>query len=395
MSAEFVEPGATATDDQRPEFQKMIERACDDDHPFDVVLVYSFNRFFRDGFGMEMYIRKLAKVGVRLVSITQELGDDPSQVMMRQIIGLFDEYQSRENGKHVRKAMIENAQQGFYNGSPVALGYKAVEVEKRGIRIKKKLAIDPVEAETVRLIFRLYLQGDGTSGPLGVKKVVNWLNERGYRTRLGARFGVATIHGILTNAVYIGESVFNKRDSRTLKQKPVKEHIATEVPAIISKADFEAVAANLKLRNPRMTAPRVVTGPILLTGVAVCGGCDGAMTLRTGTSSTGKIHKYYTCSICARQGKTACKASFNSHGQVGYARHRKSDRETVPTGASQRHPREIDRPPLRQSFRNRAAGLCLAGRIRDCGRQTKAALHHGRKWPDRAGRYPEGQDSDP
>jgi site-specific DNA recombinase len=31
------------------------------------------------------------------------------------------------------------------------------------------------------------------------------------------------------------------------------------------------------------------------------------MTLRTGTSSTGKIHKYYTCSTCARQGKTACK----------------------------------------------------------------------------------------
>lgn len=31
------------------------------------------------------------------------------------------------------------------------------------------------------------------------------------------------------------------------------------------------------------------------------------MTLRTGTSKTGKIHKYYTCSVCARQGKQACK----------------------------------------------------------------------------------------
>src|SRR5882757_4468040 len=102
-----------------------------------------------------------------------------------------------------------------------------------------------------------------------------------------------------------GDSVFNERDSRTLKQKPAKEHVTTEVPTIISKAEFEAVAASLKLRNPRTTAPRVVTGPILLTGVAVCGGCDGAMTLRTGTSSTGKIHKYYACSTCARQGKTA------------------------------------------------------------------------------------------
>ena len=45
---------------------------------FDVIVVHSFSRFFRDPFGLEFYVRKLAKNGVRLVSITQELGDDPS-----------------------------------------------------------------------------------------------------------------------------------------------------------------------------------------------------------------------------------------------------------------------------------------------------------------------------
>jgi site-specific DNA recombinase len=307
LVAQFIEQGATATDDNRPEFQKMIERACDDDHPYDVIVVFAFSRFFRDGFTMEMYVRKLARAGVRLVSTTQELGDDPSQVMMRQIIGLFDEYQSRANGIHVRKAMVENARQGFYNGSPVPLGYKTVEVDKRGARIKKKLAIELVEAETVKLIFRLYRHGDGTSGPLGVKNVTSWLNERGYRTRRGARFGVATVHGMLSNTVYMGDWVFNKRDSRTLQQKPVNEHVTVEVPVIIPRNEFEAVSATLKTRDPRVTAPRVVTGPILLTGIATCAGCGGAMTLRTGTSSTGKVHKYYTCSTCARLGKTGCK----------------------------------------------------------------------------------------
>jgi integrase len=47
-------------------------------------------------------VREFAKHGVKLVSITQELGDDPAQVMMRQVIALFDEYQSKENAKHVR-----------------------------------------------------------------------------------------------------------------------------------------------------------------------------------------------------------------------------------------------------------------------------------------------------
>jgi site-specific DNA recombinase len=181
--ADYVEPGASAMDDQRPEFQRMIERASDDDRPFDLIVVHSFSRFFRDAFGLEMYIRRLAKHGVRLVSITQELGDDPSQVMMRQVIALFDEYQSRENAKHVLRAMKENARQGFYNGSRVPLGYTVEDIEKRGHRTKKRLTIDPVEAETVRLIFQLYLEGDGASGPLGVKEVAKALkratSERG------------------------------------------------------------------------------------------------------------------------------------------------------------------------------------------------------------------------
>lgn len=309
LLAEYVEPGASATDDARREFQRMIERATDDDRPFDVILVHSYSRFFRDAFGLEMYIRRLAKAGVRLVSITQELGDDPAQVMMRHVIALFDEYQSRENAKHVLRAMKENAHQGFSNGSPAPLVFRSEEVERRGGRIKKKLVIDPVEAETVRLIFGLYQHGEAGSGPLGIKEIVKRLNASGYRTRRGARFGVGTLHGILTNTVYIGDWIFNRRDSKTLQQKPATEHITIPVPPIIERTAFDAVQSMLKARNPRVEAPRVITGPILLTGLAVSASCKGGMTLRTGTSRNGKVHRYYTCSACARSGKAACKGS--------------------------------------------------------------------------------------
>ena len=186
LVVEYVEPGASATDDARPEFQRMIERATDGDRPIDIIVVHSYSRFFRDSFALEMYVRRLAKVGVALVSITQELGNDPAQVMMRQIISLFDEYQSRETAKHVLRAMKENARQGFYNDSRLPLGYVAEAVEQRGSRTKKRLVIDPVEAETVKLIFRLYRFGDGKSGALGIKALTSWLNERGHRTRLGS-----------------------------------------------------------------------------------------------------------------------------------------------------------------------------------------------------------------
>ena len=303
---EYVEPGASAMDDHRPEFQRMIERACDDDRPIDMIVVHSFSRFFRDAFGLEMYVRKLAKHGVRLVSITQELGDDPSQVMMRQVIALFDEYQSRENAKHVLRAMKENARQGFYNGSRLPLGYALTEVEKRGHRTKKKLVIDPVEAETVRLIYRLYLEGDAGRGPMGVKEVTKTLNGRGLRTRLAARFGVGSVHKILTNPVYVGRWRFNQREAKTGRAKAENEVIEIAVPAIIERPVFDKVHTSLKARDPRVLPPRVVTGPILLTGLAHCATCGGAMTLRTGTSKSGKVHRYYTCSTAARVGKTGC-----------------------------------------------------------------------------------------
>jgi len=109
---EYVEPGASATDDRRPEFQKMMDAAAARPPTFDTIIVHSFSRFFRDQFQLEFYVRRLAKNGVRLVSITQELGDDPMSVMMRQIMALFDEYQSKENAKHTLRAMRENARQG-------------------------------------------------------------------------------------------------------------------------------------------------------------------------------------------------------------------------------------------------------------------------------------------
>ena len=40
--AEFIEAGASASDDRRPVFQQMIERACDGEHAFDLIVVHSY-----------------------------------------------------------------------------------------------------------------------------------------------------------------------------------------------------------------------------------------------------------------------------------------------------------------------------------------------------------------
>jgi site-specific DNA recombinase len=302
--ADYVEPGVSATDDRRPEFQRMIDAATTKPPAFDVIVVHSFSRFFRDQFQLEFYVRRLAKSGVRLVSITQELGDDPMSNMIRQIMALFDEYQSKENAKHTLRAMNENARQGFWNGSRPPIGYRIVEAaEQRGHRTKKILEIDPIQAETVRLIFRLAREGDGSSGPMGVKSITKHLNAAGVRTRDGGRWGLAAVHDVLTRTTYIGRHRFNTRFWKTRERKPEAEVVEMTVPPIIDTAEFEAVQALLKSRSPALTAPRVVSGPTLLTGICFCAGCGMAMTLRTGK---GGRYRYYTCSTKVRQGETGC-----------------------------------------------------------------------------------------
>jgi len=304
---EFVEPGASATDDRRPVFQRMLEAAASPGRRFDVICVHSFSRFYRNGAEMELTIRRLRKCGVEVVSMTQPTGDDPSQELMRQIIGVFDEYTSRENGKNVTRAMRESAKQGFWNGARQPLGYRTYEAERRGAKLKKRLEIDPVEAETVRLIFKLYAQGDDVSHPLGIKDTCKWLNEHGYRTRLGSAFGVGPVHGILKNACYAtGKWPYGVRNSRTGAPHDPENVVEVDVPTIIPVELFERVQARLIVNNPKVTPPRVANGPTLLTGLAACASCGAGMT-RTGTNRGERSYAYYSCAGCQQKGKSECK----------------------------------------------------------------------------------------
>ena len=101
-----------------------------------------------------------------------------------------------------------------------------------------------MHADTVRLIYRLTLEGDGMSGPLGVKKVVSHLNSRRIFTRDGGRWGIGQVHRILTRTTYVGRHEFNKR-GKTRKINPIGEVIVVEVPGIIDQGTFDAGASAL------------------------------------------------------------------------------------------------------------------------------------------------------
>src|SRR5690606_20821363 len=111
-------------------------------------------------------------------------------------------------------------------------------------------------------------------------------------------------HKLVTNTTYKGEYRFNRKHWKLKEEKPVSEQIVVPVEPIIDAKVFDDLQASLKKRNPKVTPPRTVTGPILLTGLASCASCQGGMTLRTGKS--GRC-RYYACATCAQKGKEACE----------------------------------------------------------------------------------------
>ncbi|MEO1137634.1 MAG: recombinase family protein [Pseudomonadota bacterium] len=291
--AEYVENGASGRDDRRPQFQAMIDVACQKPRPFDVILIHSFSRFFRDEVSFELYRRKLEKHGVTVVSITQEMSEGPGGELTRRIIALTDEMRSKEDAKHVRRGMTENARQGFWNGSTPPFGYKTVAAEKRGDKVKKKLAIDPQAAETVKLIFKLFLEGDGDVGPLGVKNIAQWLNARGFKTPRGGTYYTSRVYAILTNETYTGAAWFNKKNTATGEMRPREEWVRLNVPVIIPDETFQRVQVLLSDKRPSKTPPRLANSKVLLSGLALCEGCGRPLMMTTGK---GGAYRYYKCS---------------------------------------------------------------------------------------------------
>lgn len=305
VGMEYVEPGATATDDRRPVFQQMIADATQDPAPYEAVIVHSRSRFFRDLFEFLSYERTLKRVGVRVISITQQTSDDPAGEMASKIFSLFDEYSSKENGKHTLRAMKENARQGFFNGSRAHFGFKTVETAALGNKgqKKKRLAVDEAEAAIVRKLFDLYLNGY-KGRALGCKGIAYHLNQRRITLR-GQRWTRGRVHEMLANTAYVGDYYFNKVDGRTNQPKPETEWVKLPVEPIIDAATFRRAHVRRGARAPAKVAPRVVNSPTLLTGMVKCGCCGAGMTLATGK---GGRYRYYKCNTRISKGIDFCKS---------------------------------------------------------------------------------------
>ena len=167
----------------------------------------------------------------------------------------------------------------------------------RGV-VKKKLAINPEEAEIVRLIYQWYVTD------MGAKMIAERLNREGYGYR-GKRWGKNRILDIVGDEAYIGKYYYNRRDHKTGKIKPREEWIEIPVEPIVDEGIWQRAKELKESRAPADSSrnPAVVGSKTLLTGLAICGLCGARMSLET---AKGGKFTYYNCSNYLRKGKSTC-----------------------------------------------------------------------------------------
>lgn len=295
----FTDRAKSATSANRPEFQNMIKFCEADNTGISMVIVHKLDRFSRDKYDSAMYKQKLKVKGIRVVSVLENLNDSPESVILESVIEGMAQYYSANLAREVAKGQKENALKAKHNGGDAPLGYDVVH--------DKTYIINEEEAQAVKIIFDRYVKGYSYSN------IIDELNDLGYKTKRGNKFGKNSLHGILSNEKYTGVYVFNKTQRKGVdgkrnghKQKSEDEIIKVEggMPQIIDKEIFNQVQEMMKKRKKAPGSNKATT-TYLLTGIIKCGECGHAMQGNKRKDSYGNDYISYRCG-CRKQ-KRDCK----------------------------------------------------------------------------------------
>lgn len=265
---EYFDAAMTGTNDQRPDFQRMIANAPESDY----VVVYQMDRFSRNQFDAPFYKRELIIRGVKLLSATENIPDTPEGVFMEKLLEGQAAYYSLNLSRTVKRGMNSNAQKCMANGVMV-FGY---DVDQ-----DQHYVVNDADSIIVKEIFLRYVGGEP------IKSIADDLRRRGFRSREGKPVGYSFVQTVLHNEKYTG--VYKWGDVR----------IPDGMPRIISQELFEMAQ---KVVHKKVRANEEFA-EYKLTGKLYCGICGQAMHGESANGHGGKYY-YYACQRggnCARR----------------------------------------------------------------------------------------------
>src|SRR6185503_13320627 len=236
VRTKYEDGGFSGGNTDRPALQRLLAdvRAGE----IDVIVVYKVDRLTRSLADFAKLVELFDKHTVSFVSVTQQFNTTTSMGRLTlNVLLSFAQFEREVTSERIRDKIAASKRKGLWVGGMAPLGYDTKD---------RRITVNEPEAETVRTIFRSYLQ----LGSLNL--LMADLRKRGIVTKVRTLKTGETVGGIpftrgplaylLRNRFYIGQVVFKG------------ETLPGEQPAIVPKDLFDAVQAklNAQVNNHKM-----------------------------------------------------------------------------------------------------------------------------------------------
>jgi DNA invertase Pin-like site-specific DNA recombinase len=268
----------------------------------DVVVIYAYDRFFRNETHQTIVLHEARQHGVSVEAVTEQLDDSPTGRMVRTMLGLVAEIEHEKILERTMRGMRERVRSGkLKTGALPLYGYRWLVVRNGSRETRDAYALDEEAAPIVRWLFAETARG------VSLRALAQQLNHRGVPTPsqllrnrgelggrpLSAKWHRAIIGRILVNSAYKGEMRAYrarhedgfKTDKHTGRQRFVHTHSlrpddetialpATTCPAIVDTALWDTVQERLAWNKEEAARNnRDVLAALLRAGHVYCGHC--------------------------------------------------------------------------------------------------------------------------
>ena len=307
----YADEGLSGTLEGRPEFQRMLQdcRAG----KIDRILCKSISRFARNTVMLLKTVRELKRLGVSVYFEEQNIDTMSGEgELMLTVLASFAQEESRSVSENCKWRIRKKFEQGIPTGLCI-YGYKV----KNGV-----FTIIPEEAEIVRRIFRLYLEG------MGCERIMKELTEAGVQAPNGGLWSASTILLMLRNEKYAGDLLLQKyyvNNHIEKKQFPNRGGlpqyaVAEDHEPIIDRTTFDAVQKEIRWRAamfaPAMNGddegaecdsrkPDKPAVPVMVIPM-ICGICGKRYCRKITRRGTAYAAPVWICSTYNYRGKAYC-----------------------------------------------------------------------------------------
>lgn len=278
VTAEFIDAGESARSADRPELQRMLDSISR--YPVDLVIVHKVDRLARNRVDDVAINVAIQKAGAKLVSVTENIDETPSGMLMHGIMSSIAEFYSRNLATETKKGMTQKVRNG---GTPGIVPFGYLNVQRRTAEgyMVRTVEIDPDRAEHAAWIFEAYATGEWT-----MSQIASRLTDLGVTTlprpkRPARPLATSTVEVVLKNRYYLGEVKFDG-----------VWHPGNHT-ALVNADTFQRVQDIRATRVRTREKPRV--RPHYLRGTVACGLCGEELAIEYVRNSQGNRYMYYYC----------------------------------------------------------------------------------------------------